>query len=91
MLSLSDIAELSPGRSPISVNLFGMFSLKLPQMSSERSASRVYRVAERLVARSRRACPECSRGNPEGAYPTHTVRTFSTTEAREQDLGAVPT
>jgi putative endonuclease len=34
------------------------------------------------VARSRRACPERSRGNPEGAYLTHAVRTFSTTEAR---------
>ena len=48
----------------------------------ERSAPQIYRVTQRLVARSRRACPELSRGNPEGAYPTHAVRTFSTTEAR---------
>jgi hypothetical protein len=36
----------------------------------------------------RRACPERSRGNPEGAYLAHAVRSFSTTEAREQDLAA---
>jgi hypothetical protein len=29
--------------------------------------------------------------DPDGAYLTHAVRTFSTTEAREQDLAAVPT
>jgi hypothetical protein len=29
--------------------------------------------------------------DPEGAYLTHAVRTFSTTEAGEQDLAAVPT
>ena len=34
------------------------------------------------MARSRRACPERSRGNPGGAYLTHAARTFSTTEAR---------
>jgi hypothetical protein len=39
-------------------------------------------VTQRLVARSRRACPERSRGNPESAYLTHASRSFSTTEAR---------
>jgi hypothetical protein len=29
--------------------------------------------------------------DPEGAYLAYAVRTFSTTEAREQDLAAVPT
>ena len=48
----------------------------------ERSASQIYRVTWRLMARSRRACPERSRGNPEGAYLTHAARSFSTTEAR---------
>ena len=39
-----------------------------------------------FVARSRRACPERSRGNPGGAYLTHPAWSCSTTEAREQDL-----
>jgi hypothetical protein len=39
-----------------------------------------------LVARSRRACPERSRGNPGGAYLTYAARAFPATEAREQDL-----
>jgi hypothetical protein len=34
----------------------------------ERSASPIYRVTQRLVARSRRACPESSRGNLGGPY-----------------------
>src|SRR5216684_3726417 len=34
------------------------------------------------MARSRRACPERSRRNLEGAYLTHAARTFSTTEVR---------
>ncbi len=38
------------------------------------------------MARSRRACPERSRGNPGGAYLSPAARSFSTTEAREQDL-----
>ena len=46
----------------------------------ERSASPIYRVTQRLVARSRRACPERSRRNLGGAYFTHAVRSFSTTE-----------
>jgi hypothetical protein len=33
------------------------------------------------MARSRRACPERSRGNPGGAYLTHAAPSFSTTEA----------
>jgi len=38
--------------------------------TSERSASQIYRVVQRLVARSRR--------NPEGAYLVNAVRSFST-------------
>jgi hypothetical protein len=39
----------------ISANLFGMFFLKLPQKRHpERSTSQIYRVTQRLVARSRR-------------------------------------
>ena len=53
--------------------------------------SQIYRVSQCLVARNRRACPGRSRRNPEGAHLTHAVRAFSTTEAREQDLTAVPT
>jgi hypothetical protein len=69
----------------LGANLFGMFSLNLPQnRHPERSASQIYRVTQRLAARSRRACPERSRRNPEGAYLAHAVRSFSTTEAREQ-------
>ena len=56
--------------------------------SSERSDSQIYRVTPRLMARSRRACPEHSRGNPEDAYLAYAVRSFSTTEARVQDLAA---
>ena len=37
--------------------------------SSERSDSQLYRVTPRLMARSRRACPEHSRGNPEDILP----------------------
>src|SRR6266702_7196506 len=67
--------------------LFGVFR---PQTTtedkkvtnSERSASQIYRVVQRWVARSRRACPERSRRNLEGAYSTHAVGTLSTTEAR---------
>ena len=52
--------------------LFGVFR---PQTTtedkkvtnSERSASQIYRVVQRLVARSRRACPERSRRNLEGS------------------------
>ena len=46
--------------------------------TSERSASQIYRETQRLVVRSRR--------NPGGAYLTHAARSFSTIEAREQDL-----
>ena len=59
--------------------LFGGCTKKVT--ASERSASQIYRVTQRLGA-SRRACPERSRRNPESAYPTHAVRTLSTTEAR---------
>ncbi len=44
----------------------------------ERSASRIYRVAERLVARSRRTLA--------ALILPMVVRSFSTTEAPEQDL-----
>jgi hypothetical protein len=37
-----------------------------------------------LVARSRRACPERSRGNLGGAYLADAVRAFSTTEVGKQ-------
>jgi hypothetical protein len=47
----------------------------------ERSASQIDRVTRRLVARSRRACPERSRRNPGGAYLTHAARSFSTAES----------
>ncbi len=50
--------------------------------TSERSASQIYRVTQRLMARSRRACPEHSRGNPDGVYLAPAVRSFLTTEAR---------
>jgi len=47
----------------------GCFSSELPQnRHPERSASQTYRVIQRLVARSRRACPERSRRNPGDAY-----------------------
>ena len=59
-----------------------MLSVKTPQKRHpERSASQIYRVTQRLMARSRRACPERSRRNPEGAYFTHAALGFSTTEA----------
>src|SRR5580704_1357183 len=54
--------------------------------SSEGSATQIYRGTPRSVARSRRACPERRRRNPGDAYLAHAVRTFLTTEAREQDL-----
>jgi hypothetical protein len=67
----------------MSANLFGIFPSKLPQnRHPERSASQVYRVTPRSMARSRRACPERSRRNPEDAYLGYAVRSFSTIEAR---------
>jgi hypothetical protein len=68
--------------SPTSANL-GMFFFKTPRKRHpERSASQIYRVTLRLGAESK---------DPEGAYLTHAARTFSTTEAREQDPAAIPT
>jgi hypothetical protein len=60
------------------------YNSKLPRQSRHpgRSASQFYRVTQRLMARSRRACPERSRGNPEGADLNPAARSFSTTEAR---------
>src|ERR1700683_513638 len=55
--------------------------LALPQnRHPERSASQIDRLIQGFMARSRRACPERSRRNPGGAYLTHAVRSFSTTE-----------
>jgi hypothetical protein len=62
--------------------------LVLPQTRHpERSASQTYRVPQCLVARSRRACPERSRRNLGGAYLTHAVRSFSTTEPESENSG----
>jgi hypothetical protein len=53
------------------------FSLKLPQKRHpERSASQLYRVTQRSGAESK---------DPGGADLTHAARSFSTTQAREQD------
>src|SRR5271168_4425111 len=77
----------NPGPCPISANLSRMFSVKLPQnCHPERSAITDGSCDTALVARSRRACPESSRGNLGGAYFTHAARSFSTTKARQQDL-----
>ena len=72
------------GLWPISANLFGnVFRQNSPQTRHpERSASHISRVTQRLLARSRRACPERSRRNPEDAHLTHGARPLSTTEAR---------
>src|ERR1700735_1997740 len=48
--------------------------------ASERSASQIYSVTQRLWRGVRRARPERSRGNPEGAYLTNAARSFSTTK-----------
>jgi hypothetical protein len=65
--------------NPINANLFRMFFVKLPQnRHPERSAS------QRLIA-----CHSACGAEPKdlgGAYFTHAVRSFSTTEARQQDL-----
>ena len=54
------------------------FSSILPQnRHPERSASQICRVKQHLCAESK---------DPGGAYLTHAARSFSTTEAREQDL-----
>jgi hypothetical protein len=42
----------------------GVFQSHPKRRHPERSASRIYRITERFMARSRRACPERSRGNP---------------------------
>jgi hypothetical protein len=67
------------GLRPISANLFRMFFVKLPQnRHPERSASQIDRVVQGLVAAESK--------DPGGAYLTQAVRSFSTTEARQQDL-----
>ena len=67
-----------PRTTPIRATLFGCFSSNSPQnRHPERSASRIYRVTQRLW----RAVE-----GPEDAHLTHAARTFSTTEARERDL-----
>jgi hypothetical protein len=71
------------GVAPQALICLGCFSLQPPRKRHpERSALQIYRVTLRLGAESK---------DPEGAYLTHAARTFSTTEAREQDLAAVPT
>ncbi len=73
------LLQHNPGLCPISVNLIWetssfektwfLGSPHSPQnRHPERSASQMDRVPQRLVARSRRACPERSRGNPDVAY-----------------------
>jgi hypothetical protein len=58
--------------------LFGNVFLKTPQnRHPERSASQIYRVAQLDGAESK---------DPEGAYLTDAARSFSTTEASEQDF-----
>ena len=44
------------------------------------------RVPQRLAARSRRACPERSRGNPDAAYHRVLFRAFQPPKAEKQDL-----
>ena len=58
-------------------------ALSSPQQSRhpERSASRIYRVTRRFDGAESK--------DPEDAYLAHAVRSFPTTEAREQDLAAV--
>src|SRR5277367_3373000 len=68
----------TPGLHPISAKLFRMFFVKLPQnRHPERSASQIDCVTQRLW-----------RGveGPRRCYLTHAARSFSTTEARKQDL-----
>jgi hypothetical protein len=61
----------------MALTCLGCFSLKPPQKRHpERSASQIYGAESK---------------DPEGAYLAHAVRGFSTTEARERDLAAVPT
>jgi hypothetical protein len=53
----SEVVSTVPTRdaSPTSVNLFGVFFFKPPtNRHPERSASQIYRVVQRLLARSRR-------------------------------------
>jgi hypothetical protein len=67
----------------VSTNFFGVFLSKLPQnRHPERSASQIYRVTQRLVARSRRACPERGRGNLGNAYLIDAAQAFPATGAR---------
>jgi hypothetical protein len=54
-LQLDVLKQSNGGRSPIRANLFRMFFVNLPQnRHPERSASLIYRVIQRLMARSRR-------------------------------------
>jgi hypothetical protein len=51
----SRFGPANPGHGPISANLLVCFSLKLPKnRHPERSASQIYRMIQRLAARSRR-------------------------------------
>jgi hypothetical protein len=57
-------------------------AVSLPVLPQNRHpcAAQIYRVIQRSVARSRRACPERSRRNLGGAYLAQAVRSFSTTQ-----------
>ena len=71
-------AEDRPGLCPIRANSFSMFFVKLTRTRHpERSASHTYRLREDL-----------QRGveGPRRRFRTHAARSFSTTEARQQDL-----
>ena len=75
----------------MSANLFGMFFLKTPTKSSIPPAP-ACRGAERFTDLSRdTALDGAESKDPEDAYLAYAVRSFSTTEARVQDLAAVPT
>jgi hypothetical protein len=63
----------------LGINFDGFISNSPQKGHPERSALQIYRVTQRLMARSR--------GNPEGAYLTHVARSFSTTEARTRRFG----
>ena len=75
----------------MSANLFGMFFLETPTKSSSRLPRRAV-GAERFTDLSRdTALDGAESKDPEDAYLAYAVRSFSTTEARVQDLAAVPT
>ncbi len=46
----------------------------------------MYRLPQHLAARSRRACPERSRGNPDDAYLPMLFGAFQPQQREQQDL-----